>query len=60
MSTEFGDMRTAYGKALIELGEQNKNMELVDVNLKWLLLLVTEFPAPVIRAIKVYLVVFCP
>ena len=26
MSTEFGDMRTAYGKALIELGEQNKNV----------------------------------
>ena len=26
MSTEFGDMRTAYGKALIELGEQNKNI----------------------------------
>jgi transketolase len=26
MSAEFGDMRTAYGKALIELGEQNKNV----------------------------------
>ena len=26
MSTEFGDMRTAYGKTLIELGEQNKNL----------------------------------
>ena len=26
MSTEFGDMRTAYGNALIELGEQNKNI----------------------------------
>ena len=26
MSTEFGDMRTAYGKTLIELGEQDKNI----------------------------------
>jgi len=26
MSTEFGDMRSAYGKALIELGQQNKNI----------------------------------
>ena len=26
MSTEFGDMRTAYGNALIELGEQDKNI----------------------------------
>ena len=26
MSEEFGDMRTAYGKALVELGEQDKNV----------------------------------
>ena len=26
MTDEFGDMRTAYGKALIELGEQDKNV----------------------------------
>ena len=26
MSAEFGDMRSAYGKALIELGEQDKNI----------------------------------
>ena len=26
MSEEFGDMRTAYGKTLVELGEQNKNV----------------------------------
>ena len=26
MSIEFGDMRTAYGNALIELGEQDKNI----------------------------------
>ena len=26
MSIEFGDMRTAYGNALIELGEENKNI----------------------------------
>ena len=26
MSVEFGDMRTAYGNALIELGEQDKNI----------------------------------
>ena len=26
MSNEFGDMRTAYGNALTELGEQNKNI----------------------------------
>ena len=26
MTDEFGDMRTAYGKALTELGEQDKNI----------------------------------
>ena len=26
MTDEFGDMRTAYGKALIELGEQDQNV----------------------------------
>ena len=26
MSVEFGDMRTAYGKTLIELGEKDKNI----------------------------------
>ena len=26
MTDEFGDMRTAYGKALTELGEQDRNI----------------------------------